>query len=222
VFENFKAFKAGWSNQGKHPNMSSRLVQAYRETAQGLLKRKVEIGLVTNAVATGECDVVPTAMTCLNLPFVIGGVWAAYALDSKSSEYAAVLDALIRSAKANYSKAPNVPLGEVFIDEAERQCVFEEHQSNGFAGSRDELFKWSISRANAAGLIVWLRSQLFAKWLPECLVNSRWTGDGFKTFAHETAPVFARLSTSDVTPGKERAYELFTLASVLAYTELKP
>src|ERR1700690_3623994 len=102
----FNNFKAGWSSKGKHRCVAPRLVRAYQEKAQGVLRRKVEIGLLTKAVATSEPDIIPTAMMAMNLPFIIGGVWAARTFGPKSKEYGAILDGLIRCAQTNYAGPP--------------------------------------------------------------------------------------------------------------------
>jgi hypothetical protein len=215
----FENFKAGWAAQGKHPGVPPRLVRGYQGAAQRVLARKVEIRLLTKTVATSESDVVPTAITVMNLPFILGGVWAAHTYGSKSTEYQAILDGLIHCARGNYAGAPEISLGCLFINDAERLLVHQDFSSDGYKGSMDEMVNWSVPREMAAAYMVKLRAESLGMLLSE--TEGPWTEEAMKRFANESGYFLATLSTTRVTPIKERAYELFTLGTLNEFRTMK-
>lgn len=219
MFENLKAFKAGWSNQGKIPSVPAALSRRYLEAAADFLERKIEMKMALNIVAKQASEVGPTVLTYMNMPFVIAGVWASYSFGDRSAEHSAILEALLNLAGANYSNAPDIAIGEAFILEAEREDMLRYFREQGSTGTREKIFQDKVSRSIVSQYMVKNRSSALATLIPECVAENQWTESGLRHFVNLAGHYFTACSTFDVTENKRRAFEAATLTLMRIYMQ---
>ncbi len=221
MFEAFKVIVKGWQDQRRYSGVPPLVSQPYLQVVAAFLDQRIPYGIAMKQVATHVDDVTPFALTYTTMPFVVAGVCADNALGRESSAFEAVLGTLKYHAGAYHAKGPDVEVGEGFILDADREVMFQHFRGLGYAKEKHKLLNSAVSRSDAAAYMVDSRTTVLAAQVPECLVAGRWTDAGVSEFASTAGSLFAYFSTRDVTPAKERVFQLTTKALMIAFISVQ-